>query len=551
MSKIFSLIKNEWKKQYKKISVKVMFLIVVVVSIAAPFLLKHFSNQNNSKYAIENYKNEISWNETEIAQIDSKNKNAEINKKIIQAQIDMNNIKIEEKISWDDWRSEVTYNAVQKKKLGILLTGIQEGLSENELMTNIYDFDANEIKTYYEMSKDELSKAIKKNEDEAENLYSMIKENDYMVYLQNQIKQIQLQIDDQKEQLKELGKDNSEEAKQQIEDVKKTIAEQEEIQVIIKYMYDNNITYDRNDWRYNTTNDLQQSIPIKGEALMDEAGFKNQYAYEISQNGYTYDQYKKDREARIEEAENDIKLDWYSLENNTPQVKFSSDARASLKSTYLFYVNMAIIFVIIIAGGIVSSEYSTGTIRLLMIRPVSRWKILFAKIFSAVSMGYTVIFSGFILNIISSGIANGFSAYSIPKILVENGNIVQHNYLLSLVPNLLFSSISLLFIASIAFAISTVVKNTAIAVGLTMMGFLGAMPATIVAVQLKMKWIQHTFVPYVNLTSYVDGGSSMVQQIRHMGLNLTSQAGVMHLLLITVIMIVLSFVVFIKRDVKN
>ena len=76
-----------------------------------------------------------------------------------------------------------------------------------------------------------------------------------------------------------------------------------------------------------------------------------------------------------------------------------------------------------------------------------------------------------------------------------------------------------------------------------MMGFLGAMPATIVAVQLKMKWIQHTFVPYVNLTSYVDGGSSMVQQIRHMGLNLTSQAGVMHLLLITVIMLVLSFVI--------
>ena len=101
------------------------------------------------------------------------------------------------------------------------------------------------------------------------------------------------------------------------------------------------------------------------------------------------------------------------------------------------------------------------------------------------------------------------------------------------------------------FTLSTVIKNTALAVGLTMVGFLGSMPATIVGGQLGMLWLDKTFIPYVNLTSYIDGGSFMIQQLKQVGMNLSATSGAIQLIVLSIVLIGISFVVFSKRDVKN
>ena len=556
MGKIFALIKNEWIKQYKKVSIKVILILIIIASFAAPFVLKYFNNSNDMKWTVDNYKHNIEWKQMEKDGLATEAKNYEISKKIIQLDIDMYNLKIDEKISWNDWRDQVLSEAVLNLKTIEILNGIKSGIPVNELLNGIYDFDHAYLEQFYSMSTEELEKEIETLSKKANDSYSVVKENNYMSYLSEVIKNSEKEIEENKKTLtamnEELTKNKDDEKlKKQIDMISSSIKSMEETLAANKYRYDNNIEFDSNSWKHNTIEDVIASINVKSEELLNEEQFKQQFSYEINRNNYTYEKYKADRDARIAKAESDLKLDWYSLENNIPQVQYSNDARKSLQSTYIIYVNIAIILCIIIGGGIVSSEYSTGTVRLLMIRPVSRWKILLSKLVSVLMVGYGAMFVALLINIVSSGIAFSFKDLSIPIIALKEGVIVHQNFILSLMPNFLFVSISLIFIIAVVFTLSTVIKNTALAVGLTMVGFLGSMPATIVGGQLGMLWLDKTFIPYVNLTSYIDGGSFMIQQLKQAGMNLSATSGAIQLIVLSIILIGISFVVFSKRDVKN
>lgn len=556
MSKIFGLIKNEFIKQYKKVSVKVILILILLASIAAPFLLEYLNGSDDMKWAMENYKDNMEWVKINLNGVDSSAKNAEINKKIIQVELDGYQLRIDNRISWNDWRDTLITDMQYKERMAIMLSGIRDGLSSAELTKNIYEIDVTELERFYDMSKEELQKEIDKFTTEADALMKTIVDNDYMGYLAGVIKDTETSITEAKKQLTTLETDLAKDKENKdiqgaIEAQKKSIAMQEELLGAYKYKYDNKIMYDAADWRHNTIEDIKGSINVKNEELLTEDQFKEQFNYQISREGYTYEKYQADRDERIAEAKEDLALDWYSLDNNIPQVQFIKDARNSLDSTYLIYVTIAILLCIIIGGGIVSSEYSTGTVRLLMIRPVSRWKILLSKFIAVVLIGYGAMFAAFILNIISSGVAHGFGTLATPVLALKGGVIVRQSFILSLIPNLMFASISLLFIIAVVFFISTVGKNTALAVGLTMVGFLGSMPATQIAAQLGFKWVDKTFLPYVNLSTYVKGDSWVIEMLEQAGMKLNPTFGAMYLLAIAIVLTIISFTVFTKRDVTN
>ena len=212
------------------------------------------------------------------------------------------------------------------------------------------------------------------------------------------------------------------------------------------------------------------------------------------------------------------------------------------------YVSIAIILCIIIGGGIVSSEYSTGTVRLLIIRPVSRWKILLSKLISVFIIGYGVLLTTVVLNIISSGIINGFGGLATKVIAFSGDKIVEQNFIISIIPKLLFSSISLIFIIALVFAISTIIKNTALAVGLTTVAYLGSSIATMIMAGLGMKWVGKTILPYMNLSTFITD-PNYAERFNDIVLNPTM--GAIQLLVFVTILIIASLLVFEKRDVMN
>lgn len=408
---------------------------------------------------------------------------------------------------------------------------------------------------YLGMSKDELQKIITSKNKESKELYDSVIKNDYLVYLEKNIKSSKGEIKNLKSTIKtsedEVKKNpNNKNFVTSLENSKIQLDALEKRLKATEYRYNNKIPYDNKNWKNNTIRDISYKIDENGERLLSETEF-TQYNSEKIAKGYTYEEYKKDYEKKTKSIEQAIVLDWYSLENDIPQVKFDNDIRNSVDRTYLMYVGVAIILCIIIGGGIVSSEYSTGTVRLLMIRPVSRWKILISKLVSVFIIGYGVLLTTVILNIISSGIVNGFGGLATKVISFSGESIVEQNFIISIIPKLLFSSISLIFIIALVFAISTIIKNTALAVGLTTVAYLGSSVATMIMANLGMRWVGKTILPYMNLSTFITNSQYVEMFKSEYSIVLSSTMGAIQLIVFATILIIASFLVFQKRDVMN
>lgn len=91
-----------------------------------------------------------------------------------------------------------------------------------------------------------------------------------------------------------------------------------------------------------------------------------------------------------------------------------------LKSFYSEYGLFIIVMIIMVAGTIVSEEFNKGTIKLLLVKPYSRYKILLSKFLTILIM---IVFSILVvigMELLVGGILFGFGSLSIP--------VVEYNF---------------------------------------------------------------------------------------------------------------------------
>lgn len=554
MRKIGILTKNELIKQYKKVGTKVILILILISALAIPGAIKFISEkERNSNFYIEHYKSQLEY-------LDMDNKNLEkegntrhnqILKSIRNKEKEKLNILIDNNISYDDWRSDSVNQWFENEVSMITIQAILDGYETKDIPDY---FGAEKIQAFSAMSKEELQEELKILNNSNPKLKDGIVKNDFMSYLDANIKSMKESVNKQKENIKTMedaikADPKKSDLKAVLESAKAQLKATEGRLEATEYRYNNKIAYDNNDWKSNTIKDIGFKYDSQMEAMLDEERFNQQYSYQISK-GMTYETYKKDFEDKQKKIKEDIELNWYSLKNEVPQIKFQKDARSSVDQLYLMYVSVIIVIAIIIAGGIVSSEFSTGTVRLLMIRPVSRWKFLLSKLMAVLIVGYTTLILSVGMLIISSGITYGFKGFGTNVISFVGGSIVEKNYIASIIPKLMFSSISLIFIIAVAITLSTITRNTALSVGLTMMMYLGSSPATLMLTGLNMKWVTKTIFPYMNLSNFY-GDSIIVGMIKQQfGVNLDPNFGAAYLLIFAAILLTISFISFVKRDVK-
>lgn len=167
------------------------------------------------------------------------------------------------------------------------------------------------------------------------------------------------------------------------------------------------------------------------------------------------------------DAENKIKISEYRLENNVKPIE-ENPWTASLNLTGL--IEMIIIVVIIIAAEIVSREFNDGTIKLLLIRPHKRSKILFSKYFSVIAFSTVALLLMFFSQVITNGSLYGFSnifsgIVSTELFINSVGEVQAISVVSQLVKLYGLSLISIMSYATIAFSISTLLRNSSLAVG--------------------------------------------------------------------------------------
>ena len=108
-------------------------------------------------------------------------------------------------------------------------------------------------------------------------------------------------------------------------------------------------------------------------------------------------------------------LNKYILEN-----KVDVNKNDSLKGILENFYNQLGIFmlavIIMVAATIVSEEFNKGTIKLLLVKPYSRTKILLAKFLTTVIMTVFIISITILMQILIGGILFGFDSLSLPVI---------------------------------------------------------------------------------------------------------------------------------------
>lgn len=208
------------------------------------------------------------------------------------------------------------------------------------------------------------------------------------------------------------------------------------------------------------------------------------------------------------------------------------------------------LLVLAVASDLVSSERSTGTIKMLLTRPVRRWRILFAKLATLTLYVSLIIVTTALLSFLVSGLAFGYSGWKEPMFVgfrVQGADvdttgvhaISQGVYLLMQTGLIWFSA---MVVAVIALMVSVLVRSTA-ASFVTMMATV--ISGTILA-NMASSWKSAKYLFNVNLelSGYLRGTPPPVE-----GMSLGFSLAVLGVW--GAAALIVSFAVFTKQDILN
>ncbi len=281
------------------------------------------------------------------------------------------------------------------------------------------------------------------------------------------------------------------------------------------------------------TNYLNRAISTLQTANTNLANFKNieelTYEQKLEYNSYLEDQ----AESRyILETGRDI--------HNTNTLK------GILENFYSQFGIFLIVVVVMIAGTIVSEEFNKGTIKLLLVKPYTRNKILMAKAITTLMMIIFIIVVTLVMQILIGGIIFGFDSLSEPVVAYNfNTNTMEEmNIFANLGVQTLTQLPMIILLATLAFAISTLFTNSTLAITISLLGYMAASIINQLAIGYDLQFMKYFVTMNWDLSIYANGALPYME-----GMNMTMS--IIICVIYFLIMMIPTFIVFKKRNIKN
>lgn len=398
----------------------------------------------------------------------------------------------------------------------------------------IYVSDKTTIDTY------ELLKKYDKNSWQ----YEIIKENGtdyisqinqckYILKNENALKTVQNQYD---EFLKKLDKNNWRTfAEEELAMLKQTIKDQTEID---KSDNSQDIQIEALEMRlkYN----IEYGNNYKNKALSNYVQNSLMVADLEKNNNKTYEEKQQYQEAKAEQTKSK-----YAIENDK-DIYSENNLRSMLLKTLSEYELFIIITIVLVAGAIVSDEFNKGTIKLLLVRPYKRSKILLAKFITVLITLLATIIVVCILQFIISGIFFGFNSLNIPVVEYNfnSEKIIEMSIFKKMLIQIAGKLPIYILLGTLAFSLSTLFNNTAVAISVTLLGYMSSDIINQFAHYFKIKWLKFFVTPNWDFTQFYFGKLPNME-----GITLLFSAAIC--LVYFIIMLTYSFLVFKHRNIKN
>lgn len=252
-----------------------------------------------------------------------------------------------------------------------------------------------------------------------------------------------------------------------------------------------------------------------------------------------------DEKRAYQEAKADLEKSKYVIENDK-DIFNEADARGILLNLFTEYELFIIIAIVLIAGAIVSEEFNKGTIKLLLVRPYSRAKILLSKFIVVLLTVIFIILIVGIMQLIVGSIFFGFDSLKIPA--VEYNHNTEALVEMSIIKNVILNALGKLpiyiLLGTLAFALSTLFCNTAVAITISLLGYMASSMVNQFAYYYNITWLKYFVTPNWDFTQYLYGKLPTME-----GLNIAFS--IVICLIYFAIMMIPTFIVFRKRNIKN
>ncbi|WP_166001681.1 ABC transporter permease [Bacillus sp. Cs-700] len=283
--------------------------------------------------------------------------------------------------------------------------------------------------------------------------------------------------------------------------------------VLVAAIFTNmNASDETGNWRANSENAIQQAE----ETLTNSEGMPK--AFKDSQ-------------------ERSIAINEYRLENDIPPLE--SDSIWSFMDSSTGVVSLISIFTIIIGAGVIASEYSWGTIKLLLIRPASRTKILASKFIATLLFALLSLVILYISSFIIGGLFLGFNAVDQPYLTYSGGDVAETSMAIHYIVEYALASVNLLMMVTFAFMLSSIFRSSSLAIGLAI--FLMFTGSQLTYILSQYDWVKYILFANTDLRVYFDG-SPIIE-------SMTLGFSLMTLLVYFIVFLLLSWLLFTKRDV--
>lgn len=208
------------------------------------------------------------------------------------------------------------------------------------------------------------------------------------------------------------------------------------------------------------------------------------------------------------------------------------------------------LLIMTIASDLVSGERTGGTIKMLLTRPVRRWKILLSKLITLTMFTSLIVISTFIICYGISGLVFGYSGFTMPVftgfqpsdagVNMDTVHAVdQWQFILMQMGLIWFVG---LCVGLLAFMVSVLVRSTAASIVIMM----AALIAGTILTNMASSWASAKYLFMVNLglTNYLSGSPAPID-------GMTLPFSLIVLAIWAAVSLVVSFAVFTKRDVLN
>ncbi|MDD2502788.1 MAG: ABC transporter permease [Clostridia bacterium] len=408
---------------------------------------------------------------------------------------------------------------------------------------------------YLDLTAEERLEALDALDEELASLMAILENNDFPQYVDLRIKQENKNIDNIHEQIavqeQEIINNPSQEdmINQMILDLKRQITYSENNISLLQLRLEKNIIPGEDVWQNYALSDMENyRNQLSYTEILTEEKF-NQETWLVQQHG-SYSKYVVAIQKQIDALNNGIIIAEKSIDADKPDMKYVNGGSRSRTFQFLNYSIFVALFAALLGGWIMASEFQQGTIRLLMIRPKTRTKILMAKFTSALVICLFIYGFSSLLNIVTNGIFFGFSDYAFPNYTVS-GEIGFFGYYL---PKMLACTIPVIFIFAFAFMLSVVVKNVAVSIAVPIAAYIGSTIVTsILALTRSSSWFAYTPLPYLQLSTFFTQENTLYNPIYGYGNTMTLNItyGILLLLGLSVVCSAISILVFNRRDIVN